>query len=128
MQTSSPATVGEAASSPKQTVSPTTFPSVLSTVIEIIEGSESQTSSEQKSSTKNADTSTPAVCQLTPRPESPDYSPSLVNPFASGNSSSGESVQASLTRKIESLENDLRKQEALVETKDTVKASESEPI
>ena len=77
---------------------------------------------------KNVDSSTPTVCQPTPRPPSPDYTPSLVNPFASGNSSSGESVQAYSTRKTESVEKDLPKQEALVGANNTVKAIESEPI
>ena len=127
-QTSSPATVEEATSTSKQTTSPSTSPSILPTAIEIIVGSGSQASSEQDSAARNADSATPAVSQQTPRPPSPDYTPSVINPFASGNSSSGESIQAYLTRKIGSLEEDLRKQEALVEATDTVKASESEPL
>ena len=127
-QTSSPATVEEATSTSKQATSPPTSPSVLPTAIEIIEGSGSQTSSEQDSTARNADSSTPAVSQQTPQPPSPDYTPSVINPFASGNSSSGESIQTYLTRKIGSLEEDLRKQEALVGAIGTVKASESEPL
>ena len=114
-QTSSPATVREATSTSKQSTSPPLSPSISPTAIEIIEGSGSQASSEQDSSARNADSSTPAVSQQTLRPLPPDYTPSVINPFASGNSSSGESIQAYLTRKIGSLEEDLRKQEALVE-------------
>ena len=125
-QTSSPATVEEATSTSKQTTSTPTSPSILPTAIEIIEGSGSQASSEQDPAARSADSSTPAVSQQTPRPPSPDYTPSVINPFAFGNSSSGGSIQPYLTRKIGSLE-DLRKQEALVGAIDTVKASESEP-
>ena len=127
-ETSSPTTVGGAASSSRQALTPPTSPSLLPTANEIIEESGSQVSSEQESSTKNVASPTPAACQTTPCPPSPDYKPSLVNPFASGNSSSGESVQAYLTRKIESLERDSREQEVLVGANNNVKASEGEPI
>ena len=127
-QTSSPVTVEEATSTSKQTTSPPTSPSILPTAIEIIEGSGSQASSEQDPTARNSESSTPAVSQQTPQLPSPDYTPSVINPFASGNSSSGESNQAYLNRKIGSLEENLREQEALVGAIDTVKASGSEPL
>ena len=128
LETSSPTAVGGAASSSKQTISPSTTPSLLPTAKEIIEESGSQVSSEQESSTKNVASFTPTVCQPTSRPSSPDYTSSFVNPFASGKSSSEGRVQAYLTRKIESLERDSLEQEALVGASKDVKASESEPI
>ena len=127
-ETSSPPAVDGAAFSSEQAISPQTSPRLLPTEIEIIEGSGSKGSIEQGSSIKNAASTLSSDHQRTPRSPSPDYSPSVVNPFASGNSSSGESVQVYLGRKIQSLEKDLREQEFLVEDSSNTKASESEPI
>ena len=126
VQTSSPSTEIEATTLHNPTTSLPTSPSILPTAIEIIEGSGSQTSSGHDSSVKNV-ALTSVDHQTTDRQESPDYTPSMVNPFASGNSSSGESIQAYLNRKIGSLEGDLQRQEALGEANVGVKASESEP-
>ena len=99
VQTSSPSTEIEATTLDNPTTSLPTSPSILPTAIEIIEGSGSQTSSGHDSSVKNV-ALTSVDHQTTDRQESLDYTPSMVNPFASGNSSSGESIQAYLNRKL----------------------------
>ena len=109
-------------------ISPLTFTGCLPTGIEIIEGSGTQSSTEQGSSVKDAASIESPVQGCIPRPSSPDYSPSFVNPLASGNSSSAESIQAYLNRKIQSLEKDMRDNEDRVDKGDNPKASESEPL
>ena len=109
-------------------VSPLTSTGYLPTGIEIIEGSGTQSSTEQKSSVRDAASIGSPVQGHASKQPSPDYSPSYINPLASGNSSSGESIQAYLNRKIQSLEKDMRTHEDQLGKGDTSKASESEPL
>ena len=108
-------------------MSPLTSTVCPPTGIEIIEGSGTQSSTEQGSSVKDAASIGSPVRGRTPKQPSPDYSPFFVNPLASGNSSSGESIQAYLDRKIQSLE-DMRDHENRLGEGDNSKASESEPL
>ena len=109
-------------------MSPLTCTVCLPTGIEIIEGSGTQSSTEQGSSVKDAASIGSPVRGRTPKQPSPHYSPFFVNPLASGNSSSGESIQAYLDRKIQSLEKDMRDHENRLGKGDNSKASESEPL
>ena len=60
--------------------------------------------------------------------QSPDYTPILVNLLASEISSSGESMQAYITRKTEGREFELANQPQPTEPRLIVKESESSPI
>ena len=109
-------------------MSPLTSTVCLPTGIEIFEGSGTQSSTDQGSSVKDAASIGSPVRGRTPKQPSPDYSPFFVNPLASGNSSSGKSIQAYLDRKIQSLEKDMRDHENRLGKGDNSKASESEPL
>ena len=99
-QTNRLTNVTDTSTSPNQVVASTMPLSLLPTAIEIIEDSTSHSSTSQDP-VENASSKSSIPEDLAPkRPHSPDYSPSLINLLASEDSSSGESVQAYIARKV----------------------------
>ena len=76
----------------------------LPSAIETIEGTPSQSLSENNLSEKTSTSSLAKRVTTTFMSQSPDYSPSLIILLASDNSSSEESVQAYFARKVNSME------------------------
>ena len=74
---------------------------VLPTAIEIIEEGSSQASGTQGTGSRLSPTTLTEMDTGAPGLRSPDYSPSLLNLLGTDGSSSGESIQAYLTRKLE---------------------------
>ena len=74
---------------------------ILPTAIEIVEETSSHTSAARESGGDLSPASVSAIDSRYPGLKSPDYSPSLLKLLGTDNSSSGESVQAYITRKLE---------------------------
>ena len=101
---------------------------LLPSAIEIIEGTSSQGSTE-KDSSEPIDSSTAALKSFSSNiPQSPDYSPSLLNLLKTDNSSSGESVQSYFTRKVSRIERGLNESPLVVSPSSSQKESVSDPI
>ena len=101
---------------------------LLPSAIEIIEGTSSQGSTE-KDSSEPIDSSTAALESFSSNiPQSPDYSPSLLNLLKTDNSSSGESVQSYFTKKVSRIERGLNESPLVVSPSSLQKESVSDPI
>ena len=99
-QTNCLTNVTDTSTSPNQVAAPTIPLSLLHTAIEIIEDNTSHSSTSQDPVENTSTKSSISEDLASKRPHSPDYSPSLINLLASENSSSGESVQAFIARKV----------------------------
>ena len=101
---------------------------LLPSAIEIIEGTPSQGLTE-KDSSEPIDSSTAALKTFSSNiPQSPDYSPSLLNLLKTDNSSSGESVQSYFTKKVSRIERGLNESPLVVSPSSSQKESVSDPI
>ena len=101
---------------------------LLPSAIEIIEGTSSQGSTE-KDSSEPIDSSTAALKSFSSNiPQSPDYSPSLLNLLKTDNSSSGESVQSYFTKKVSRIERGLNESPLVISPSSSQKESVSDPI
>ena len=96
-------TCEKGSSDPLQQSSDQQLSDILPTAIEIIEETSSHTSAARESGGDLSPASVPAMDLRYPGLQSPDYSPSLLKLLGTDNSSSGESVQAYITRKFETL-------------------------
>ena len=76
------------------------LPNLLPSGIEIIEEKSSQASMELDSGGKSPSASVSEPDPMSQRPQSPDYSPSLLRLLGTNNSSSGESFQPYFARKL----------------------------
>ena len=126
----------------EETVSPGTAENVLQTdpgtqstsvhllpgAIEIIDGTPSQGSTEKDSSEPN-DSSIAALKTFSSNiPQSPDYSPSLLNLLKTDNSSSGESVQSYFTKNVSRIERGPNESPLVVGPSSSQRESVSDPI